>query len=73
MRELRCSCGKLVAKLEKGSLIKSGTVFTCSDCNGNDDLYEKVQKMREKKKRDNFNVFNDTLKNRGYDIGDMFK
>ncbi len=72
MKELKCKCGNVVARLEKGSLIKKGTIFTCLSCASSDDLYEKLQNRAGRQKKDNFNAFNKILKNKGYDLDGMF-
>ena len=73
MRDLYCKCGELVARVERGSLIKKGTTFTCSRCNIKKNTYDKFKDMEDGYKRDNFNSFNDILKERGYDFNDIFK
>ncbi len=73
MRDLYCKCGNLVARLEKGSLIKKGATFICEKCNAKDDLYDKYRNVTENRKRDNFNVFTDTLRNSGVDVDSIFR
>jgi phage FluMu protein Com len=70
MRDLYCDCGTLVARLERGSLIKKGVTFKCPRCSSKNSTYEKYENIINERKRDNFNAFNDVLKKSGHDIND---
>lgn len=70
MKDIYCGCGELVARLEKGSLLKSGTTFKCKKCNTKNNTYDRVEDILNNKKRDNFNAFNDILKKSGVNFED---
>jgi phage FluMu protein Com len=70
VKDLYCDCGILVARVEKGSLIKKGSTFKCPKCSSKNNTYYKYKDVVDGYKRDNFNSFNDILKKSGHDIND---